>query len=173
MRIDDVRDMFAFIKTLPPVAGKVRDHDVPFPFNLRFLVGGWKFLFLDGKEFVPDPTQSAEWNRGAYLVNGPGHCAECHSPRNALGAIIASKRFSGGPSPSGQGGVPDITQARLKNWSIADFEELLASGMTKDSDFVGGEMGDVVRNTGQLSKEDRKAMATYLKSLAPIAEPVR
>ena len=83
MRIADVRDLFAFLKTLPAVEGKVRDHDLPFPFNIRRTLGGWKFLFLDGKPFQPDQAKPPEWNRGAYLVNAPGHCAECHSPRNA------------------------------------------------------------------------------------------
>jgi mono/diheme cytochrome c family protein len=168
MKIDDVRDLFAFIKTLPPVKGKAPPHDLPFPFNVRFLLGGWKFLFLDGKSFQPDPAQSAEWNRGAYLVNGPGHCAECHSPRNALGAIVESRRFSGGPSPDGQGGVPNITQAKLKHWTVEDFAGTLEDGMTPDADRVGGAMIDVVRNTAQLSAEDRKAMAVYLKSLPPV-----
>src|SRR4029453_18312067 len=89
MSIADVRDLFAYLKSLPAPAGelaatKVREHDVPFPFNVRLLLGGWKFLFLDDRPSAPDPTQSAEWNRGAYLVNGSGHCAECHSPRNIL-----------------------------------------------------------------------------------------
>ena len=98
MALADVRDMFAFMKTLPPVNGKVRDHDVAFPFNFRRLLGGWKFLFLDGQPFKPDPAQSAQWNRGAYLVNALSHCAECHSPRNALGGIVESQRFAGGPN---------------------------------------------------------------------------
>jgi len=96
MRMEDVRDLFAYLKTLPPVQGKVRGHDLPIYLKYRRLVGGWKFLFLDGQPFKPDPSRSAQWNRGAYLVNGPGHCAECHSPRNLLGAIIASQRFAGG-----------------------------------------------------------------------------
>jgi mono/diheme cytochrome c family protein len=168
MKIDDVRDLFAFIKTLPPVKGKAPPHDLPFPFNVRFLLGGWKFLFLDGKSFQPDPAQSAEWNRGAYLVNGPGHCAECHSPRNAFGAIIESERFSGGPSPDGHGGIPNITQFKLKDWSEADFVEVLTSGHMPDFDRVSGPMREVVQNTSQLTKDDRMAMAVYLKSLPPI-----
>ncbi|MBV8791128.1 MAG: cytochrome c, partial [Pseudolabrys sp.] len=162
--------LFAYLKTLPPVSGKVRDHDLRFPFNIRRMVGGWKLLFLDGKEFQPDKTQSTQWNRGAYLVNGPGHCAECHSPRNALGAIVAGKRFAGGPSPDGQGGVPNITQAKLKDWKIEDIAETLDSGMTPDSDRVGGAMVEVVSNTSQLSQEDREAMAAYVKSLPAIAD---
>src|SRR6266481_3690117 len=109
MRLEDVRDLFAYLKTLPAVQGKVRDHDLPLHFKIRRLLGGWKFLFLDGEHFMPDSSKSAQWNRGAYLVNGPGHCAECHSPRNRLGGIIASQRFAGGPDPEGgDGWVPNI-----------------------------------------------------------------
>ena len=165
MRLDDVRDLFAYLKTLPSVAGRVRDHDLRFPFNIRRAVGLWKLLYLDGKRFQPDPTKSAQWNRGAYLVNGPGHCAECHSPRNLLGAIIESKRFTGGDNPTGQGGVPNITQGKLASWTVADIAETLESGMTADADRVGGAMVEVVRNNSQLSPADREAMAVYIKSL--------
>jgi mono/diheme cytochrome c family protein len=168
MTLDDVRDLFAYLKTLPAVSGQVREHDVPFPFNVRRFVGLWKLLYLRGAPWQPDPAQSAQWNRGSYLVNGPGHCAECHSPRNALGAIVAGKRFTGGPSPDGQGGVPNITQFKLKNWSVDDIAYTLEDGTTPDSDRVGGEMVEVVRNTSQLSKEDRMAMAVYIKSLPPV-----
>ncbi|MGB7690393.1 MAG: cytochrome c [Pseudolabrys sp.] len=165
MRVDDLRDLFAYLKNLPAISGRVRDHDLPFPFNIRRTLGVWKLLFLDGKSFTPDPAQSAKWNRGAYLVNGPGHCAECHSPRNLLGAIITSRRFTGGQSPTGQGGVPDITQRKLHDWKVEDFAETLDSGMTPDSDRVGGPMVEVVANTRQLSAADREAIAVYLKSL--------
>lgn len=166
--LNDLRDLFAYLKTLPAVAGRVRDHELPFPFSIRRLLGGWKFLFLDGKPFTPDSSQSAQWNRGAYLVNGPGHCAECHSPRNALGGIEAGKRFSGGPNPEGKGFIPNITQARLKSWSVSDIASLLSDGLTPEGDSVGGSMTPVIKNTSQLSKEDREAMATYIKSLAPV-----
>jgi len=168
MTYDDLRDLFAYLKTLPPVAGKAREHDLPFPFNIRRTLGLWKFLFLDGKPFKPDPSQSAQWNRGAYLVNGPGHCAECHSPRNALGGVIASLRFTGGPSPDGQGGVPNITQFKLKDWSLADIVGVLQDGMTPDADRVGGNMVDIVRNTSRLTAADRTAIATYVKSLPAV-----
>jgi mono/diheme cytochrome c family protein len=167
MKLDDLRDLFGYLKMLPAVSGKVRDHAVPFPFNIRRLVGLWKLLFLDCETFKPDPAMSAQWNRGAYLVNGPGHCAECHSPRNALGAVIADKRFTGGPSPDGQGGVPNITQTKLKTWSVDDIAFTLEDGMTPDADRVGGSMVEVVRNTSQLSKDDRLAIAEYVKSLPP------
>jgi len=166
MRLDDLRDLFAYLKTLPAISGKVRDHALTFPFNIRRGLGLWKLLFLDGKPFTVDPTQSAQWNRGAYLVNGPGHCAECHSPRNALGAIIASRRFTGGPSPNGQGGVPDITQNKLHDWKVEELAETLATGMTADADLVGGLMMEVVANTRQLNPADREAIAVYLKSLS-------
>ena len=168
MKFDDLRDLFAYIKTLPPVAGKSRDHDVAFPFNIRRLVGGWKLLFLDGRTFTSDPSQSAQWNRGAYLVNGPGHCAECHSTRNRVGAIVTGKRFTGSPTPYGQSGFPNITQLKLEKWSEPEIAETLATGMTVDGDRVGGPMVEVVHNTSQLSAEDRAAMAAYIKSLPPL-----
>jgi mono/diheme cytochrome c family protein len=167
MSLGDIRDLFAYLKTLPAVTGKVRDHALPFPFNIRRTLGLWKLLFLDGRPFAPDPSQTAQWNRGAYLINAPGHCAECHSPRNMLGAIKRNQRFTGGPSPDGQGGVPNITQQKLKNWTVKDIADTLTTGMTPDADFVGGSMAEVVRNTAQLSEADREAMATYIKALPP------
>jgi mono/diheme cytochrome c family protein len=172
MTLEDVRDLFAYLKTLPQAAGKVRDHDVAFPFNIRRLVGGWKFLFLDGKPFMPDPARSAQWNRGAYLVNGPGHCAECHSPRNLLGGIIASQRFAGAPDLERQGSwVPNITQRGLSDWSEADIASFLEDGATPDGDSVSGSMKRVIANTSQLGDTDRKAIAAYLKSLPPVEGP--
>ncbi|MGH6677103.1 MAG: c-type cytochrome, partial [Xanthobacteraceae bacterium] len=153
MKLDDVRDLFAYLKTLPPVPGKVRGPNLHFPFNIRRLVGLWKLLYLRGGPFVPNPAKSVQWNRGAYLVNGPGHCAECHSPRNALGAIVDSERFAGGPTPDGKHWVPNITPVGLREgdnakhpWSQGDIVSLLSEGVTPDGDFVGGAMADVVRN---------------------------
>ena len=171
MRIADVRDLFAYLKTLPAVQGQVRPHDVPFPFNIRRALGVWKYLFLDGKTFIPDPRKSTAWNRGAYLINGPGHCAECHSPRNFLGAIVTEQRFAGGASPDGEGWIPNITQHGLASWSEADFVRLLATGEIPTGDTVGGEMGKVVSNTKNLSAADRAAMAAYLKSLPAVEGP--
>jgi mono/diheme cytochrome c family protein len=108
-----------------------------------------------------------------HLVNGPGHCAECHSPRNALGGIVQSQRFTGGPNPEGEGWVPNITQRGLKDWSASDIAYLLESGMTPEGDSVGGSMTPVIRNTSQLPEADRKAMAAYLKSLPPVEGPPR
>jgi mono/diheme cytochrome c family protein len=169
----DVRDLFAYIKTLPPVAGRIRDHDLRFPFGIRRLVGVWKFLFLDTTPFMLDPTRSVAWNRGAYLVNGLGHCAECHSPRNFLGGIVAAQRFAGGPDPEGKGWVPNITQKGLKDWSEPDIAYFLKTGELPDGDTAGGSMARVIRNTSLLSDADRAAMATYLKSLPAVDGPAR
>ncbi len=171
MRLDDVRDLYAFMQTLAPVSGRVRAHDLPFPFTIRRGLGLWKLLYLDGEPFRPDPARSAEWNRGAYLVNAPGHCAECHSPRDVFGGIKPAQRFAGGPNPEGEGWVPNITQARLKDWSEGDFVDVLTSGLLPDGDSVGGAMAAVVRNTAQLPDADRKAIAVYLKSLPPVEGP--
>jgi mono/diheme cytochrome c family protein len=171
MQLDDVRDLFAFLKTLPPVAGRVRPHEVGFPLDIRRSLGGWKFLFLDGEPFRPDPARSPAWNRGAYLVNAPGHCAECHSPRNILGGIKSGQRFAGGPDQEGDGWVPNITQKGLGAWSEKDIAYLLETGDTPDGDSVGGNMTKVIRNTSQLAPADRAAIATYLKSLPPVDGP--
>jgi mono/diheme cytochrome c family protein len=175
IQLDDVRDLFAFLKTLPPVPGKVRRHDLRFPFDQRPLLGGWKLLFLRGGPFVPDPAHSAQWNRGAYLVNGAGHCAECHSPRNRLGAIIEVERFAGGLTPDGDGWVPNITPAGLQHgdeiWSEKDIASFLGDGMTPSGDFVGSTMAEVIRNTSLLSAEDRTAIADYIFTLPPVQGP--
>lgn len=170
-RIVDVRDLFAFLKTLPPVAGKVRDHDVPFPFDIRRNIGVWKWLFMDGKPFAPDAARSPQWNRGAYLVTSFGHCAECHSPRNLLGGILAAQRFAGGPNPEGEGWVPNITQKGIGDWSVKDIAYFLKTGELPEGDTASGAMARVIKNTSQLSDEDRAAMAEYLKSLPAVEGP--
>jgi mono/diheme cytochrome c family protein len=174
MKIEDLRDLFAYLKTLPAVDGVAQRHELPFPFNIRRALGGWKLLFLDGEPFRPNPANSKKWNRGAYLVNGPGHCAECHSPRNALGGIIESQRFAGGPDPEGgDGWVPNIPRAGIGSFSEQDIEKLLTTGDKPDGDSVGGLMGKVVGNIAQLSSADRAAMAAHIKSLPPVAGPKR
>jgi mono/diheme cytochrome c family protein len=170
-RVSDIRDLFAFLKALPPVQGKVREHDVPFPFDIRRNIGIWKWLFMDAKPYQPDTSRTPQWNRGAYLVNGLGHCAECHSPRNFLGGIIAAQRFAGGPNPEGEGWVPNITQKGLGDWSEKDIAYLLETGQTPDSDSVGGSMVRVIKNTSELSAQDRDAIASYVKSLPPVDGP--
>jgi mono/diheme cytochrome c family protein len=178
MALADMRDLFAYLKTLSPVTGRTRRHDLMFPFNLRRLVGVWKLLFLHDGTFAPDPSQSAQWNRGAYLVNGPGHCAECHSPRNFLGAIVESQRFAGGPSPDGKSFVPNITPAGLQHWSKddiawsqSDIATFLESGMDPSGDYAGDVMAEVIRNISLLDTADRAAIAAYIVSLPPRQGP--
>jgi len=172
MKLEDLRDLFGYLKTLPAVEGTSHDHDLPFYLKLRRLLGGWKFLFLDGQPFKPDPAKPEEWNRGAYLVSGPGHCAECHSPRNLLGAIIARQRFAGGPDPEGgDGWVPNITPGGIGDYSQRDIERILETGDMPNGDSVGGAMAAVVSEISKLSAEDRAAIAAYVKSLPPVEGP--
>jgi len=169
MRLEDVRDLFAFLKTVPADATPSLPHELGFPFNVRRGLGLWKLLYLDGKPFAPDPAGSAMLNRGAYLVEGPGHCAECHSPRDLFGGIVPARRFAGGLDAEGKGWVPNITPHAdgLAAWSGKDIAYLLESGFTPDGDSVGSTMADVATNTAKLSGDDRAAIAAYLKSLPP------
>ncbi|MEQ1647954.1 MAG: cytochrome c [Hyphomicrobiaceae bacterium] len=172
MRIDDIRDLFAYLKSLPAVAQAAGPHKVGFPFNIRRTLGMWKLLYLDGKPFEPEAGKNALLNRGAYLVEGPGHCAECHSKRNVLGGITTSGRMAGGPNPEGKGFIPNISQHTadgLGEWSVKDLEYLLQAGGTPAGGTVADEMADVVLNTAKLSADDRRAMAEYLKTLPPRA----
>jgi mono/diheme cytochrome c family protein len=168
MKVSDVRDLFAYIKTLPVQSQDDKPHALGFPFNIRRTLGIWKLLYLDGKELPYDPAHDAKWNRGAYLVEGPGHCAECHSPRDALGGIIPSSRFAGGPNPDGKGWIPNITpHADGIKWSADDMTNFLETGSTPDFDSAGGSMAEVIENTGRLTPADRQAMAAYLVTLPP------
>jgi mono/diheme cytochrome c family protein len=173
----DLRDLHGFMMTLPAVEGRIRDHDLPFPFNIRLTLGGWKWLFLDGKPFEPDPTKTADINRGRYLADGAGHCAECHSPRNPLGGIQSGKMYAGGPDPGGKGWVPNLTPhaTGIGDAAKASIVSVLTTGMKDDGDFVGGSMGSVTKNWAEVKKSDVEAVASFLKSLPPIenARPAR
>jgi len=173
MKADDLRDLLAYIKTLPPVAGKARDHDLKFPFTMRRGVGLWRLVFLDGKPLPPDTQKSAGWVRGRYLVEGPGHCAECHSPRDVAGAIIAGKRFSGAPDLEGHGYVPNITpdETGIGYWSARELTDYLGTGLTPINLQSGGSMAAVIANLGKLSAEDRAGIAEYIKSLPAVDAP--
>ena len=167
MTLPDVRDLMAYLRSLPKVQGKAPAHRLAFPFTIRRGIGFWKLLYLGDAKLAPDPARSAQWNRGRYLVEGPGHCAECHSPRDMFGGIIAGRRFSGGVAPDGKGNAPDITQAKLGSWSADDIDTALTTGFTPDGDSLGGEMAAVARNIGQLPEGDRAAISEYVKSLPP------
>ncbi|MBF9233508.1 c-type cytochrome [Microvirga alba] len=167
MTPDELSDLFAFMTTLPAVEGRAPPHELLFPFNIRQGVGLWKLAFLDGRVFQPDSTKPADVNRGAYLVEGPGHCAECHSERNFMGAIITDRRFAGGPDPEGKGVVPNITPGPkgIGGWTLEEMTTLLKTGETPNFDTVGGPMASVVHNTAQLSEADRQAMSEYILAL--------
>jgi mono/diheme cytochrome c family protein len=172
--VKDVRDLFAYIKKLAPVSGKVRDHDLPFPFNIRRNVGIWKWMYFEGGLLMPDQSRSPQWNRGNYLVNSFGHCAECHSPRNVLGGIVKSQRFAGGPDLEQEGGwVPNITPKGIGDWSAKDLSDFLETGQMPDGDTAAGAMARVIKNTSQLKQANRDAIAGYLKSLPPVEGPPR
>lgn len=169
MRIEDVIDIKAFIDTLEPIASDAPAHALPFPFTMRRGLGLWKLLYLDGEPFKPDPAASEDINRGAYLVTGPGHCGECHTPRDMLGGMQSGHYLAGGPSPEGQGRIPNITPSAegIASWSAGDIAYSLETGFTPEFDSLGGSMARVVRNTARLEPEDRAAIAAYLKSVPP------
>ena len=161
--------IFAFLRSIPPVHQPNRPHDLSFPYNNRSLILGWRTLFFDEGEYVPDPSKSAEWNRGAYLVQGLGHCAMCHSPINALGGNSQSKAFEGGLIPMQNWYAPSLTsnkEAGLGEWSLDEIVELLRTGISHRG-AVYGPMAEVTFDRLQyLNDADVRAMAIFLKSLA-------
>lgn len=171
MTLGDVSDLFAFMKTLPAVDGKAAEHEIGFPFNIRRAVGFWKLLYLDPAPVIAAPSGSdvdqAVWQRGRYLVEGPGHCSECHTPRNAIGGLDKSRWLAGATAPVGDGKIPDITpgEGGIGSWSAGDIAYYLESGFTPDYDSVGGEMVSVQENMAHLAASDRAAIAVYLKAL--------
>jgi mono/diheme cytochrome c family protein len=161
MHLEDVKDLMAYLRTLPPVSGRPPPHDLSLLFRVRGVIGLWKLLFFhEGR-----PLPSSGDDRGVYLVETIGHCAECHSARNAFGAIKSATRFAGAVDPEGVGFIPNITPQRLGRWSQADIAEMLSSGETPDHGRVGSSMAEVVVNTASLPQSDREAMARYIKSL--------
>jgi len=179
MRLQDVADLFAFMTTLPAVETAPGGHDLAFPYSIRRSVGLWKQLFLKrdfaisapvGAEVDGAEVDRAVWEHGRYLVEGPGHCAECHTPRNVLGGLDTARWMAGAANPAGEGRIPDITpsDAGIGDWSVPDIAYYLESGFTPDYDSVGGEMVAVQENMAKLTSEDREAIAVYLKALPPI-----
>jgi len=167
MTAGDITDLHAYMQTLPKSDVPSQPHQVGFPFNIRRAMGGWKLLFKTDARIADIDTTDPVLARGQYLVEGPGHCAECHTPRNLVGGMNMSKWLAGGPNPDGPGRIPNITPHALK-WSAADIAEYLNSGFTPDFDTVGGSMVAVQENMAKLSATDRMAIALYLKAIAPI-----
>ncbi len=171
MPTSDVRDVFAYIKTLPAVAHPTTPHELKFPYNIRLSVGVWKALYFRPHDFQPDATKSAEWNRGAYLANGVAHCSECHTPRNALAAPELKKFYGGAPNLEVGGRfVNNITPHPdgIEDWTQEELASFLQTGMDKCYNEPAG-MANVLASTTRLSEADNNAMATYLKSLPPVA----
>ncbi|MBO0345249.1 cytochrome c [Roseibium sp. CAU 1637] len=174
MSLGDVSDLFAFMQTVEPVSGRPANHELDFPFNIRRGIGLWKRLNLS-----PEPVMSLEQLgrpaaeedlallvRGRYLVEGPGHCGACHTPRDALGSLDLSRWLDGAPAPAGDGKIPGLSPGHgLDSWSVSDIAYYLESGFTPDYDSVGGEMAAVQANIAKLPARDREAIATYLKAL--------
>ncbi len=164
----DVADLAAFLRTLPRVKGKAPENALAFPFSIRGAIGLWKLLYFDNAGLRPDPSQSEQWNRGRYLVEGPGHCGECHTPRNFLGAMDVGRELAGAPLPDGHGKAANLRGGGFLDWTEADIVEALTSGFTPGGDVLGAGMTAVVRNLAELPESDRQAIAVYLKSLPPL-----
>jgi mono/diheme cytochrome c family protein len=160
--------IYAYLMSVPPVKQPNHPHELKFPFNNRDLLLGWRTLYFREGEYVPDSRQTAEWNRGAYLVQGLGHCAMCHTAINALGGSSEAKAFEGGMIPNQNWYAPSLTsnrEAGLGNWELQEIADLLQVGASRRGTTYGP-MAEVVYNSLQyLSDEDAKAMAVYLKSL--------
>ena len=166
MSDEDVAHLWAFFRTLPADPTPSQPHALGFPFNIRASLGGWKLLYLNSDWVTEAEAPGSE--TGRYLVEALGHCGECHTPRTALGGPDFAAWLTGAPNPSGKGTIPRLTPDKL-TWSAKDIAYYLETGFTPDFDTAGGEMAEVVRNTGRLSAEDRMAIANYIKAL-PAAE---
>jgi mono/diheme cytochrome c family protein len=167
----DAADLYAYLMSLPPSPQADKPHEAKAPYGWRSLLVVWRTLFFKEGPLQADAAKDADWNRGNYLVHAVAHCEECHTPRNFLGGLKTSMAFSGNiGGPDGQN-APNITSDKetgIGDWSVADIEKLLKSGMTPESDQVGSGMKAVVRGTSKLTDADRHAIAVYLKSVAPI-----
>jgi mono/diheme cytochrome c family protein len=168
MPVGDVLDIKAYLMSLKPVASPKRDAEIPIAFLLRRGLGLWKFLGLDTTPWQPDSSQTAAWNRGSYLVNGPGHCGECHTPRNLIMARDDSRIFAGGPHPEGEGKVPGM-RSLLERGRYKDKKDL-ATALQFGEEFgyenmAAGGMRQVQTNMSKLPQSDVDAIAEYLISL--------
>jgi mono/diheme cytochrome c family protein len=159
MTPQDAVDLWAHMQTLPADPTPSKTHDVVFPFNITRGLGLWKALNVSEAYVVGDAS-----DRGAYLVEALSHCAECHTPRDALGALDTARWMEGAPNPSGRGTIPALTPDAL-DWSAVDIAYYLESGFTPEYDSAGGSMAKVVSQTAKLPAADREAIAAYLKAL--------
>ena len=167
----DLRDLWVYLRTLPPSARRNQAHDLRFPFGWRFLVVAWKWLFFSPGAFAADPARPPRIERGAYLVQALGHCGECHTARNFLGGPKRD-RFLGGAAKGPDGDrVPNLTPSRLKKWSDDELKGFFQTGFKPDGDVPAETMGEVIRNTtAELTPEDLAALIVYLRSLPALAD---
>jgi mono/diheme cytochrome c family protein len=172
MTDQDIRDLKAYLFSLPTVTQANKEHEVDFPYGWRFTLGPWQWMNFTVGAFEPDAGKSGLWNRGAYLVQALGHCGECHTPRGWLGGTDGDYALSGTPDGPEGDKVPNITphaETGIGGWERADILRVLATGMLPDGDYVGSGMGEVVDfSTSKLTPEDRDAIVEYLLSLPPI-----
>ena len=168
MSKQDLIDLKAYLDAQDPVSESSLSHAVSFPFNQRGLLGLWKSINTT-EPWAPDPNQDANWNRGSYLANGPGHCTQCHTPRNLIGGLKSSTGMVGNEQgPEGENVPPllDVNKIAFGNWSEEDIAFALEIGMTPEGDFLGGSMSHVLENTtGKMTAEDIQAISEYLYSL--------
>ena len=170
MKPGDIADLWAYMRTLPASDRANDPHDVGFPFNIRRGLGLWKLAFAPDADSPVVTVSSEDELLGQYLVEGPGHCGECHTPRGMFGGLDQSRWMGGAPNPEGKGRIPNITSGGkdTSGWSAGDIAEYLKSGFTPDYDTAGGSMVDVIENTSRLSDQDRRAIVLYLKAVPKI-----
>lgn len=164
LKNQDIADLWAAFRTVPPVAGTSPDHDLTFPFDYRALLRPWKTLFFDPSPLPDDPARSAKWNRGRYLVEGLGHCSACHTPRTPLGGLQASAALRGAKGYDGET-IPALTSTALgkAGYSTTDIAIALKTGITPQGDALGGSMAEVVSGATRFwTKDDLNAVADYL-----------
>lgn len=174
----DVADMWAYLRSIPPVRNPVRPHELPFPFNLRFLLLGWKLINFDPGTTVHDPERSEDWNRGAYLVNHLGHCGACHTPKMLFGAVFRSDKFLAGseviPGPYPAPNITPHDVTGIGRWTIEDVVRALKRSIRPDGVPIRGPMAEYVDSgSSHLSEQDLEAAATYLFSVEAQQGPVR
>ena len=166
----DLRDIWAYLRSLPPSARANQEHDLKFPFGWRFLVTFWKWFFFAPGALMKIQGLTDMANRGAYLVQALGHCGECHTPRNFLGGPKGNRFLAGGKGPEGKD-IPNLTPAKLKKQSDQELMDFLTTGLTADGDVPAEAMGEVIRNTtSQLTRDDLGAVIAYLRALPPIPD---
>jgi mono/diheme cytochrome c family protein len=175
LRAEDVLAIKAYMFSLTPVARQNRAHDVGPPFSWRWSMGAWKQLYFDAGEFIADDKQDAQWNRGAYLVNALAHCGECHTPRNAAGALDRTLWMAGTKDGPEGDAVPNITPAHNTGlgWPLDQLSFFLKTGTKPDWEKAEGLMAEAVQDGYKhLTDADRDAIAVYLNSLPAIENHV-